>query len=75
MIMLKRIMGIQRIEKIRNEEIRARSGVANISGKIREARVGWLGHVERKTEEDVVMRTCTMEVGGHRKRKTETEVE
>ena len=54
---LKRIMGIKRIEKIRNEEIRARSGVANISGNLREARVGWLGHVERKTEEDVVMRT------------------
>ena len=49
MRMLKRIMGIKRTEKIRNEEIRARAGVANISGKIREARVGWLGHVERKT--------------------------
>ena len=72
---LKRIMGIKRIERIRNEEIRARSGVANISGKIREATVRWLGHVERKTEEDVVMRTCKMEVGGHRNRNTETEVE
>ena len=50
-------MGIKRIEKIRNEEIRARAGVANISEKIREARLRWLGHVERKTEEDVVMRT------------------
>ena len=60
-------MGIKRIEKIRNEEIRARSDVANISEKIREARLRWLGHVERKTEEDVVMRTWKMEVGGHRK--------
>ena len=49
-------MGIKRIEKIRNEEIRARAGVANICEKIREARLRWLGHVERKTEEDVVMR-------------------
>ena len=48
-----------------NEEIRARAGVANISEKIREAR--WLGHVERKTKEDVVMRKWKMEVGGHRK--------
>ena len=72
---LKRIMGIKRIEKIRNEEISARSGVANISGKMREARVGWLGHVERMTEEDVVMRTCTMEVGRHRKMNTEADVE
>ena len=32
--------------------------------KIREARLRWLGHVERKTEEDVVMRTSKMEVSG-----------
>ena len=37
--------------------IRARAGVANISEKIREARRRSLGHVERKTEEDLVMRT------------------
>ncbi len=48
-------MGIKTIGKIRNEEIRARAGVANIGEKIREARLKWLGHVERKTEEDVVM--------------------
>ena len=52
MRMSKWMMGIERIEKIRNEEIRARAGVANISEKIREARLRWLGHVERKTEED-----------------------
>ena len=40
---------------------------AYISEKIREARLRWLGHVKRKTEEDVVMRTCKMAVGGHRK--------
>ncbi len=68
-------------EKIRNEEIRARAGVANISEKIstragveniskkiREARLRWLGHVERKTKEDVVR-------GTPKDRKTETEVE
>ena len=37
--MLRWMMGIKRIEKIRNEEIRARAGVANISEKIREARL------------------------------------
>ena len=31
--------------------------MVNISEKIREARPRWLGHVERKTREDVVMRT------------------
>ncbi len=44
------MMGIQRIEKTRTEEIR---GVVNISKKIREGRLRLLGHVERKTEEDV----------------------
>ena len=59
------MMGIKRIEKIRNEEIRARARVANASEKIGRARLRWLGIVVRKTEEDVVMRTW--EVGGHRK--------
>ena len=31
--------------------------MTNISKEIREARLRWLGHVERKTEKDVVMRT------------------
>ena len=31
--------------------------MADGSGNIREARLRWLGHVERKTEEDVAMRT------------------
>ena len=35
--------------------------MANISENIREARLRWLGHVERKTEED----NEKMEVGGH----------
>ena len=66
------MMGIKRIEKITTEEIRARAGAANISETIREARLGLLGHVERKTEEDIVMRTwkwVDIEI------KTKTEVE
>ena len=46
--------------------IKARAGVANISEKIREARLRWLWRVERKTEKDVVMRTWKREVGGVR---------
>ena len=48
------IGGIRRIAKIRTEEIRTRAGAANIIEKIREARLRWLGYVERKTEEDDV---------------------
>ena len=55
--MLRWMRGIERIEEVVTEEIRARAGVANISYRIREARLRWLGHVERKTEEEVVTRT------------------
>ena len=64
MRMLKWMLGIKRIAKIRNEEIRARSGIANIL----EARLRWLGQVDRKTEEDGSLWTPKC-------RKTETEVE
>ena len=43
--MLRCMMGKKRIEKTRNEQIKARADVANISEK---ERVGWLGHVETK---------------------------
>ena len=69
MRMLRWMIGINRIEKIRNEEIRARAGVANISENIRIADRRWLGCVERNikdSEEDVVMRTWKW-VSGHRK--------
>ena len=56
-------MLIRRSEKIRNGDIRTRAGVANISQKIREARQIWLGHVRRKTEEDVVEPNENMEDG------------
>ena len=48
--MLRRVMGIKRIEKTRNEDIRARAGMANTSEKIREARLRWLGHLGTNTE-------------------------
>ena len=60
-------MGIKRIERIIKEEIRARAGVTNISDNIREARLRWLGNVERKREEVVVMRNWKMDESGHRK--------
>ena len=43
-----------------------RTGVANISEKIREARLRWLGHVERKLMK-IYNSNENMEVGGQRK--------
>ena len=58
-------MGIKRIEEIRAEEIKSRAGGwLTLCEKIREARLRWLGHVERKTQEDVVLGTWKMEVSG-----------
>ena len=65
MRMFRWMTGIGRIEKIRNEEIKARE---NISEKISEARLRRLGHVERKSKEAVVTRTWKMEVVGHRRK-------
>ena len=50
MTMLIWMMRIKSIEKIGNEEIRTRAGVANISEKIKEEKLKWLCHVKRKTE-------------------------
>ena len=41
--------------------------MTNISDDIREPRLRWLGHVERKKEEVVVMRKWKMEMSRHRK--------
>ena len=59
-------MVIKRVGMIRNEEIRAMAGVANISENIRDGVLRWIGLVWRKTADDVVMRTWKAEVGGHR---------
>ena len=61
-------MGIKRSDNVRNVEIGATAGVANVSEQEREAKLRRLGHVERKIEEYVEMRTWKMEVGGHRKK-------
>ena len=51
MRMLRRMMGIKRIETIMTEEIQTIADVANMSEQIRDARQRWLGHVEGMTEE------------------------
>jgi len=42
------IYGYTRLDKIRNEVIRAKIGVASIEYKIREARLRWFGHITRR---------------------------
>jgi len=46
-----------RMDKIKNEVIKEKVGVASIEYKIRETRLRWLGHVKRRSE-DALVRRC-----------------
>ena len=50
MRILRQLMVTKRIEKIRTHETRAKGGRVNVSGKVREAGLVWLGHVDGNTE-------------------------
>ncbi|KAM1143650.1 hypothetical protein ACFX2B_032151 [Malus domestica] len=69
MRMLRWMCGHTRKDKIRNEDIRGKVGVAEIEGKMRENRLRWLGHVQRRPT-DAPIRRCDYgtEVQGRRGR-------
>ncbi|KAH1257526.1 Transposon TX1 uncharacterized protein [Glycine max] len=61
MRMLQWMCGKTRQDKIRNEAIRERVGVAPIVEKMVENRLRWFGHVERRPVDSVVRRVDQME--------------
>ncbi|KAL5165098.1 hypothetical protein HKD37_18G050289 [Glycine soja] len=61
MRMLRWMCGKTRQDKIRNEAIRERVGVAPIAEKMVENRLRWFGHVERRPVDSVVRRVDQME--------------
>ncbi|KAH1215226.1 NAD kinase 2, chloroplastic [Glycine max] len=61
MRMLRWMCGKTRQDKIRNEAIRERVGVAPIVEKMVENRLRWFGHVERRPVDSVVRRVDQME--------------
>ncbi|KAM2784937.1 hypothetical protein PS2_006010 [Malus domestica] len=69
MRMLRWMCGHTRKDKIRNEDIRGKVGVAEIEGKMRENRLRWFGHVQRR-HTDAPIRRCDYgtEVQGRRGR-------
>ena len=68
MRMLRRILGVSLKYKIRNEEIRRRCEVVDIIEKVREARLRWHNHVERKDAAKTVRSIMEMEIKGNRGR-------
>jgi len=66
--MLRWILGLTLRDKKRNDDIRRIFGVACITDKVREARLRWFGHVQRREEEDCVKRILEADVRGQRSR-------
>lgn len=57
MKMLKRMCGVTQVVRIRYLLTRGRHGVHDLADKLQERRVGWYGHVMRRSE-DYVGRRC-----------------
>ncbi|EYC20669.1 hypothetical protein Y032_0021g355 [Ancylostoma ceylanicum] len=57
MKMLRWTAGITRTDRIRNEKIRKRFGIAPIADKLRETRLRWYGHVLRAND-DTIRKVC-----------------
>ncbi|KAK3531629.1 hypothetical protein QTP70_025816, partial [Hemibagrus guttatus] len=51
--MLRLSLGVTRLDKIRNEYIRGTAHVGRLGDKVREARLRWFGHVQRRESEHI----------------------
>ena len=68
MKMLRFALGVTRMDRIRNEYVRGTAHVGQVGDKVREARLGWFGHVLRKDAGYVGRRMLNMEPPGGRRR-------
>ncbi|XP_057532968.1 uncharacterized protein LOC130810861 [Amaranthus tricolor] len=68
MRMLRWMCGHTLIDRIKNQELRDKLGVAPIFGKMRENRLRWFGHVQRKTFVAPMRRVESIIVEGKRSR-------
>ncbi|KAK3531160.1 hypothetical protein QTP70_013256 [Hemibagrus guttatus] len=51
--MLRFSLGVTRLDRIRNEYIRGTAHVGRLGDKVREARLRWFGHVQRRESENI----------------------
>ncbi|KAL1450107.1 hypothetical protein WDU94_002559 [Cyamophila willieti] len=68
MRMLRWSCGVTRLDRIRNEVIRNKLKVTEVSKKIQERRLQWYGHVERRDLEEIKKRVERMVVRGRKGR-------
>ncbi|KAK3565958.1 hypothetical protein QTP86_023364 [Hemibagrus guttatus] len=66
--MLRFSLGVTRLDRIRNEYIRGTAHVGRLGDKLREARLRWFGHVQRRESEYIGRRMLDMELPGRRQR-------
>ncbi|XP_070046951.1 uncharacterized protein [Nicotiana tomentosiformis] len=67
MRMLRWMCGYTKLDRIRNEAIHDKVGVATIEDKIREARLKWFGHVRRRSTDALVKRCERLTLEGLRR--------
>ncbi|KAL7870356.1 hypothetical protein SRHO_G00078530 [Serrasalmus rhombeus] len=68
MKMLRFSLGVTRLDKIRNEQIRRTVKMEQFGDKAREARLRWFGHVLRRNSGYIEQRMLEMELPGRRRR-------
>ncbi|KAK3567797.1 hypothetical protein QTP86_026441 [Hemibagrus guttatus] len=66
--MLRFSLGVTRLDRIRNEYIRGTAHVGRLGDKVKEDRLRWFGHVQRRESEYIGRRMLDMELPGRRQR-------
>lgn len=66
MRMLTWILGVTRMDRVRNYLIRGTTEITEVSKKIQERRMNWYGHVKRQDERYVGRSVAEMELVGRR---------